>query len=365
MTDSLHGPARARASSPTAIPSSRSCRARRSPGATGTAPGATIPDWTRHAERRDHRARARHLVGLAGRRHRRRLRPGRGARHRHRRAGAGARHRGARPRSGSATRRRSGSAARRSGCSSTARPSPSAASGARRSSCSGSASSSSRTPSTPTPAGPMTGRRRRSASIDMGDLPAIDEAAARAFLDEALALVPPELRPRSLGDDRRSGAADDVRPARALRHARGGPRGARLDPERRSRLRQLGPHRPRAEGRAGRGRPRSLRRLVGPVRQGRARLHREDLGRAPARADRRRHDLPPRDRARLEAGRGAGARRRRAARRGASGGRAAGEHRSAPAPTEPSRTRTTRSRPRAHAGAAGALARPARRRARR
>ena len=50
---------------------------------------------------------------------------------------------------------------------------------------------------------PDTGRpydwpEERLGGIDMGDLPAIDEAMARAFLDEALALVPAELRPRSL-----------------------------------------------------------------------------------------------------------------------------------------------------------------------
>ena len=52
---------------------------------------------------------------------------------------------------------------------------------------------------------------------------------------------------------------------RSARHARGDRRGARVHPQRRPRLRQLGPHRHGAQGRARRGRPGSVRRLVGAV----------------------------------------------------------------------------------------------------
>ncbi|EPX87683.1 Bifunctional DNA primase/polymerase [Rubellimicrobium thermophilum DSM 16684] len=43
------------------------------------------------------------------------------------------------------------------------------------------------------------------ADLDIGSLPEIDAAQAAAFLDEALALIPPELRPRSLGGNGRAG----------------------------------------------------------------------------------------------------------------------------------------------------------------
>jgi len=53
---------------------------------------------------------------------------------------------------------------------------------------------------------PVTGRpydwpEETLADLDIASLPVIDEASARAFLDEALALVPARLRPASLGHD--------------------------------------------------------------------------------------------------------------------------------------------------------------------
>ena len=241
---------------------------------------------------------------------------------------------------GSATRRRCASAARRSGCWSTARPRRSPASAARRSRCSGLGQQFVAHAIHPDTGRPYEWPEESLADLDIGDLPAVDEAAVRAFLDEALALVPDHLKPARLAAER----TGDVRPvACAGRHAGGDPRGAGVDPERRSRLRQLGAHRARAEGRARRRGRRSLRRLVGAVGQGRCRVHREDLGGAQGRAHRRRHDLPPRHGARLEARPGAGARRRRAGRRRASGGRAAGQGAGRAADARRARRRSRRS----------------------
>ena len=88
------------------------------------------------------------------------------------------------------------------------------------------------------------------ADIDIGRLPAITEAQARAFAEEAYALLPENLRPARLG----GGDAGATRHAGARRSARNGRRrhrGARVHPQRRSRLRQLDAHRHGAEGRAG------------------------------------------------------------------------------------------------------------------
>ena len=133
------------------------------PGRFRNGAWSDYPDWTRHAERarppstssRSGRTWPDAGVGIV-------CGSGRRGRHRHHGSRAGARARAARPRAARATRRRSGSAARRSGCWSIAPPRRSPASAARRSRCWASASSSSRMPSTPTPAGPTSGRRRAS-----------------------------------------------------------------------------------------------------------------------------------------------------------------------------------------------------------
>ena len=114
----------------------------------------------------------------------------------------------------------------------------------------------------------------------------------RAFLDEAQALVPDHLKPARLAAER----AGDVRPVARRRRAR--PRrsarrcafipNADLDYDSWVRIGLA------LKGALGDDGWRSLRRLVGAVRQGRARVHREDLGRPQGRAHRRRHDLPPR-----------------------------------------------------------------------
>ncbi len=158
------------------------------------------------------------------------------------------------------------------------------------------------------------------AELDLGSLPAIDEAKARAFLDEAIALLPEQLRAA-----RRLRAGEGRSRPRPAGHAGRGARGARLHPERRSRLRQLGAHRHGDQGRHRRCRRRAVRRLVGAVGQERSRRHRQDLGRLQAQQHRRRHALSPRHGARLEARSGAGARWLGAARCGASGGGVAGE----------------------------------------
>ncbi len=93
------------------------------------------------------------------------------------------------------------------------------------------------------------------ADIDISGLPAIGEEAARAFAEAAYPLVPEPLRPARLaGGDGRHRAITAGRARRNAARRRGG---ARLHPQRRSRLRQLDAHRPRAEGRA-RRRRRSL-----------------------------------------------------------------------------------------------------------
>ena len=53
------------------------------------------------------------------------------------------------------------------------------------------------------------------ADLDIGSLPEIDAAQAAAFLDEALALIPPELRPRSLGGNGASGTGATCLPGHA------------------------------------------------------------------------------------------------------------------------------------------------------
>ena len=53
------------------------------------------------------------------------------------------------------------------------------------------------------------------ADIDITDLPEITAEAAAAFLDEALTLIPPEMRPRSLGAKAVNGAAQPCLPAHA------------------------------------------------------------------------------------------------------------------------------------------------------
>ena len=53
------------------------------------------------------------------------------------------------------------------------------------------------------------------ADLDIESLPEIDADRAAAFLDEALALIPPELRPKSLGAKGANGAADPCLPAHA------------------------------------------------------------------------------------------------------------------------------------------------------
>ncbi|MFN3578809.1 MAG: PriCT-2 domain-containing protein, partial [Tabrizicola sp.] len=53
------------------------------------------------------------------------------------------------------------------------------------------------------------------ADLDIGSLPEIDAAQAAAFLDEALALIPPELRPKSLGAKGANGAAHPCLPGHA------------------------------------------------------------------------------------------------------------------------------------------------------
>ena len=53
------------------------------------------------------------------------------------------------------------------------------------------------------------------ADLDIESLPEIDAAQAAAFLDEALALIPPELRPKSLGAKGANGAGNPCLPAHA------------------------------------------------------------------------------------------------------------------------------------------------------
>ena len=102
------------------------------------------------------------------------------------------------------------------------------------------------------------------ADLPAESLPLVDEAMIRAFLDQAQALVPPELRPGRLPGEpaARAGAV-------AAGELRGTPEAIadalRVHPQRRSRLRQLGPDRHGAQGRARRGRPGSVRRLVGDL----------------------------------------------------------------------------------------------------
>ena len=130
---------------------------------------------------------------------------------------------------------------------------------------------------------PAAGRR--------GDDPRLPRAGAGAGAAGAQA-GPAAGRAHSAGRRRRR--------RRSARHARGDRRRAALHPQRRPRLRQLGPDRHGAQGRARRGRLGSVRRLVRHLEQGRARVHRQDLGEPQARAHRRRHHLPPRARRRLE-----------------------------------------------------------------
>ena len=135
------------------------------------------------------------LADLAGRRRRHRLRAGRRAStstspipsSRSSSSGSAAR--------GSATRRRSGSAGRRSGCWSTARRRRSPASAARRSRCSGLGQQFVAHAIHPDTGRPYEWPEDSLADLDIGDLPAVDEAGVRAFLDEALALVPDHLKP--------------------------------------------------------------------------------------------------------------------------------------------------------------------------
>ena len=88
------------------------------------------------------------------------------------------------------------------------------------------------------------------AEIDIGRLPAITEAQARAFAEEAYALLPETLRPARLAGWQ-TGAPASGGARRASWHRRRHHRGARVHPQRRSRLRQLDAHRHGAEGRAG------------------------------------------------------------------------------------------------------------------
>ena len=53
------------------------------------------------------------------------------------------------------------------------------------------------------------------ADLDIESLPAIDATQAAAFVDEALALIPPELRPKSLGAKGANGAGHPCLPAHA------------------------------------------------------------------------------------------------------------------------------------------------------
>ena len=92
----------------------------------------------------------------------------------------------------------------RSGCWSIAPRRRSRASSAIRWRCSASASSS-----LPTPIHPGTGRpydwpEQGLADLDIGSLPAIDEEQARAFLEEAIALLPQALRPATLASPARA-----------------------------------------------------------------------------------------------------------------------------------------------------------------
>ena len=106
-------------------------------------------------------------------------------------------------------------------------------------------------------------------------------AQARAFAEEAYALLPDSLRPARL-------AGGDAHPARetaageSARNAAGDRSGARVHPQRRSRLRQLDAHRHGAEGRARRRGRASVCRMVGAVGEERAGLHREGMGRLPS-----------------------------------------------------------------------------------
>ena len=219
----LHGALRRRGSSPTAIRSCRSCPAPRSRAAirSGALVGLSRLDPARRAP--DHRARTRHLADLAGRRRRHRLRAGR------RRSTSTSPDAELAlelerlcPRRGSATRRRCGSAARRSGCWSIARPRRSRASGARRWRCSGSASSSSRTRSTRTPAGPTSGRRRASPISTSAICRRSTRRRCARSSTRRCALVPDQLKPARLAADavRATSARRTPRPARWRRSAR-------------------------------------------------------------------------------------------------------------------------------------------------
>ena len=114
---------------------------------------------------------------------------------------------------------------------------------------------------------PGTGRpydwpEERLADLDIGSLPAIDEAQARAFLEEAIALLPQALA-AGQACHRQPGPSHCGHAQQGTPEAVRG--GARLHSQRRPRLRQLGAHRPRPQGRSRRCRRRSVRRLVGPV----------------------------------------------------------------------------------------------------
>ena len=139
-------------------------------------------------------------------------------------------------------------------------------------------------------------------------------------------------------------------------HAGGGARRARLHPQCRSRLRQLGAHRHGDQGRHRRGRRGAVRRLVGAVGQERSRRSPPRPGRAsspPASAPARSITTPG---ARLEARSGAGARWLGAARCGASGRGVAGKGAERPGRADAG--------PPAACATAAACARPPRRRAR-
>ena len=281
---------------------------------------ADYPDWTRHGERADHRARARHLARLAGRRHRHRLRAGRRHRHRHRRMPSSRSSSSGSRATGSATRRRSGSAGRRSGCWSTARPSRSQASGApARGARARPAVRRLRDPPRHRPALRVAGGEPRRS--DSASLPEVDEATVRAFLDEALGAGAGRAE---AGSARRR--AVEPMPARrtprqarsaAIREALAWIPNADLDYDSWVRI---GLALKGALGDAGGDLFAAWSAQSG---KDDADLHRQDLGEPQARAHRRRHDLPPRHGAGLEARPGAGARRRGAGRSRASGGRAA------------------------------------------
>ena len=151
------------------------------------------------------------------------------------------------------------------------------------------------------------------ADLDLGSLPAIDEAKARAFLDEAIALLPEQLRPAEIpAGEGRSGTRSRARRRQCARRSHGS-----RTPISITTAGCASAWRSRAP--SARPAP-TVRRLVGAVGQERSRLHRQDLGGLQAQQHRRRHALSPRHRARLEARSGAGARWLGAARCGASGG---------------------------------------------